>query len=197
MHPLKKTNHEMKIKSFDVAAQCGPSLPLLNGVGTDSLHTCLHPPHLTLQTLSVPSPLKLSAHWSSRTTFTACLVTTWPSKRIFSFDDSWTCFASPKPHVLPVPGLSSNLPGTHPSMRWHILQTHCYFLDHLPMVCIYYASPGGIFASHVDSDKSLKGSFSRRMLQQSWVSLSFSPLTLYNFHLAYIPCCLVTTFVSY
>lgn len=73
----------MKIKSFGVAAQCGPSLPLLNGVGTASLHTCLYPPHLTLQTLSVPSPLMLSAHWSSRTSFTACLVTTWPSKRVF------------------------------------------------------------------------------------------------------------------
>lgn len=59
-------------------AQCGPNLPLLNGVGAASSHTCLHPPHLTLQTLPVPSPLMLSTHWSSRTSFTACLVTTCP-----------------------------------------------------------------------------------------------------------------------
>ena len=131
------------------------------------------------------------------------LLAWWPlaptSKRILSFDDSWTCSASPQPHVLPVPGLSSNLQSIHPSTRRHILQTPYYFLAHLPMMCIYYASPAGIFASHMDpsslcsSDKSLKGPFSRRILQQPWVSLSFSPFSLYNFHLAYIPCCRVTT----
>ena len=98
------------------------------------------------------------------------LLAWWPlaptSKRILSFDDSWTCSASPQPHVLPVPGLSSNLQSIHPSTRRHILQTPYYFL---------------------------KGPFSRRILQQPWVSLSFSPFTLYNFHLAYIPCCRVTT----